>query len=775
MRPGFHLRIALGAAIGIAAGVACHFAAADAAWLAWLTKYVTQPVGQVFMRLLLMLVIPLVFSALALGVAGLGDLRSLGRVGLKTLAYAVCVSVIAVAIGVTLVQTFRPGDGLDPKLKAELLASTAERAASVTAAPAPKSGIDLIVGIVPKNPIAAAASDDMLAVMFFAAMLGVGLLLVRSEPARRLEEALQGLFDVGLRLIHVVIGCAPIGVAALLFTLTAQLGYEILVQLGRYVLVVLGALALHQFVVYSLSVKLLGRLSPRTFFAKIQPAMITAFSTSSSNATLPTAIQVAEEDLKLPRHVARFVLTVGSTANQNGTALFEGVTVLFLAQFYGMELTLQQQMLTMGICVLGGIGTAGVPSGSIPVIAAVLAMLGIPLEGLGLVLGVDRLLDMSRTVVNVSGDLAAAVIVARGERAKSGTAKSGTGFRAVAPPAGLDAELRDALELVVGEPVLLAHQREPRPARRRELDALDRVREVPVERHELAGARRDPRELAPAARQHQPPAAHARWDGHVEHAHAVGRPDLLHVAAQAAVDVRIDARAGAHRQRVQVEGVARRIEGQLEVAREVREGALGRAAPRRREHHREAARPDEIAVQVVGRELRRGQDAPLEQPELARREGGAGGDNRGVGRQGRRGPRCGPQWVLAHSARVAARPCGAPPSRAQLWTYTSRPAASPVGQPRTSERSPAASAAKGRSTSRLGTSTPPNSGRSRRDTPIACAPIASGWRPRSRSSVDPDDASPPQASSVGAPEAPSSSAPRSNQPALVRRSRTKRS
>jgi DAACS family dicarboxylate/amino acid:cation (Na+ or H+) symporter len=178
---------------------------------------------------------------------------------------------------------------------------------------------------------------------------------------------------------------------------------------------VLLALTIHQVVVYSLSVRLLGGMSPMFFFKGIQEAMITAFSTSSSNATLPTAIKVAEENLKLPPRISRFVLTIGATANQNGTALYEGVTVLFLAQFYGVELGIHQQFLVLVICILGGIGTAGVPSGSIPVIAAILTMVGVPVEGIGLILGVDRLLDMSRTVLNVSGDLAAAVVVSRGE------------------------------------------------------------------------------------------------------------------------------------------------------------------------------------------------------------------------------------------------------------------------------------------------------------------------------------------------------------------------
>jgi DAACS family dicarboxylate/amino acid:cation (Na+ or H+) symporter len=271
------------------------------------------------------------------------------------------------------------------------------------------------VQIVPDNPLRAAANGDMLAVMFFSLMIGIGLLLARHEAARKLEKVLEGLFEVMMKLIDVVISLAPIGVAALLFTLTAQLGLEILVQLARYVGVVLLALTIHQVVVYSLSVRLLGGMSPMFFFKGIQEAMITAFSTSSSNATLPTAIKVAEENLKLPPRISRFVLTIGATANQNGTALYEGVTVLFLAQFYGVELGIHQQFLVLVICILGGIGTAGVPSGSIPVIAAILTMVGVPVEGIGLILGVDRLLDMSRTVLNVSGDLAAAVVVSRGE------------------------------------------------------------------------------------------------------------------------------------------------------------------------------------------------------------------------------------------------------------------------------------------------------------------------------------------------------------------------
>jgi DAACS family dicarboxylate/amino acid:cation (Na+ or H+) symporter len=409
-----HGRILLGLLAGASLGALAHAWTPGAA-LDAVVHNVSQPVGQIFLRLLFMLVIPLVFAGLALGVSGLGDLRRLGRIGLKTLACTLLLSTIAVGIGLTLVNTVQPGAGVPAEARAALAADAASRASGLATARAPESGWSLLIGIVPDNPVRAAANGDMLAVMFFALMIGVGLTLTRTDAARRFEEAIEGLYDVTMRLISVVIGLAPFGVAALLFTLTAQIGYSVLLLLARYTLLVIGALALHQFVVYALAVRLLGGMAPTRFFRGIQGAMLTAFSTASSSATLPTSMQVAETQLRLPRHVSRFVLTLGATANQNGTALFEGITVLFLAQFYGVPLDLGQQGLVLFICILGGIGTAGVPAGSLPVIAMILGMIGVPVEGIGLILGVDRLLDMCRTTVNVSGDLAIATIVARSE------------------------------------------------------------------------------------------------------------------------------------------------------------------------------------------------------------------------------------------------------------------------------------------------------------------------------------------------------------------------
>ena len=218
-----------------------------------------------------------------------------------------------------------------------------------------------------------------------------------------------------MRLILLVIKLAPFAVACFMFNLAALFGWDLLIRLSAYVGVVLLALGVQLLIVYPALLATLGKKSPLAFFREVQEAMVMAFSTASSNATLPTALRVAEENLRLPRRVSRFVLTVGATANQNGTAMFEGVTVIFLAQFFGVDLTLWQQITVMLVCILGGIGTAGVPAGSLPVVALILAMVGIRPEAIAIVLGVDRFLDMCRTTLNVTGDLVAAQVISAGE------------------------------------------------------------------------------------------------------------------------------------------------------------------------------------------------------------------------------------------------------------------------------------------------------------------------------------------------------------------------
>ncbi len=412
-----HWKMLIGFVAGLALGLIAHAGGgADAAWVEWLTSYVTQPAGTLFLRLIFMLVIPLLFSALVIGVAEMGDVRSLGRVGWKTLGYTVVASGIAVGLGLLLVNWLQPGSGVDPAAAQAMLAQGADRAQDIVggAASQPK-GLDMLLTIVPDNVVRAAADNTILAVMFFALMLGIGLVLTRTPATETLLRGIQGLFDVSMTLIGLVIRLAPYAVFCFVFNLAALFGWDLLRSLGAYVGVVVLALAIHLFVVYSLMLKFLGGWSPLKFFKGAQEAMLMAFSTASSNATLPVSLRVAEEKLHLPQKISRFVLTVGATANQNGTALFEGVTVLFLAQFFGVDLSLTQQVTVMFVCILGGIGTAGVPAGSLPVVALICGMVGVPPEGIGLILGVDRFLDMCRTTLNVTGDLMLAAVVSNGE------------------------------------------------------------------------------------------------------------------------------------------------------------------------------------------------------------------------------------------------------------------------------------------------------------------------------------------------------------------------
>jgi DAACS family dicarboxylate/amino acid:cation (Na+ or H+) symporter len=413
-----HWKMLLGFLVGLAAGLTAHYTAgADAPWVQVLTTYLTQPAATIFLRLIFMLVIPLLFSALVIGVSEMGDVRAFGRVGWRTLIYTVVMSALAVVLGLVLVNLFHPGSGVDEAQALKLLSDNAERARGIVSdAGAQPKGLDMVLSIVPDNIVAAAASNNtILSVMFFALMLGIGLVVVRNDATATLARGIQGLFDVSMALIGMVIRLAPYAVACLMFNMTVVFGWDLLGKLASYVGVVVLALALHLFVTYSLALKFIGGRSPLQFFVGVREAMLLAFSTASSNATLPTALRVADEELHLPRRISRFVLTVGATANQNGTALFEGVTVIFLAQFFGVDLSLTQQVTVMFVCILGGIGTAGVPSGSLPVVALICAMVGVKPEGIGLILGVNHFLDMCRTTLNVTGDLAIAAMVSRGE------------------------------------------------------------------------------------------------------------------------------------------------------------------------------------------------------------------------------------------------------------------------------------------------------------------------------------------------------------------------
>ncbi len=411
----FHWKIGIGFGVGLLLGLIVHLVSPDAPWVHTVTTYLTTPVSGLFLSLIFMLIVPLIFSALVMGVSEMGDIRSLGRIGWKSLAYTIVLSGVAVLIGLVLVNLFQPGAGVDPAVAAKLLAENAERSKAIVAGAgtAPK-GLDMLLSIVPDNVIDAASDNGkILSLMFFALMLGIGMVLSPAEKVATLHKAIEGLFEVSMTLINLVIRLAPYAVACFMFNLAAIFGFDLLIKLGAYVGVVVLALATHMFVSYGIAVKLAGR-SPIQFFRQTQEATVMAFSTASSNATLPTALRVADQ-MGFPHKVSRFVLTVGATANQNGTALFEGVTVIFLAQFFGVDLSIGQQFMVMVVCILGGIGTAGVPSGSLPVVALICAMVGVNPAGIGLILGVNHFLDMCRTALNVTGDLALTTLVARGE------------------------------------------------------------------------------------------------------------------------------------------------------------------------------------------------------------------------------------------------------------------------------------------------------------------------------------------------------------------------
>jgi dicarboxylate/amino acid:cation (Na+ or H+) symporter, DAACS family len=420
-----HTKILIGLAIGVIAGVTVNrVLGGDHPSVVWVVEHITQPVGQLFLRLLLMIVVPLVFSSLVVGVAGIGDIRKLGRVGLKSFGYCLVISAISVIIGITLANTIKPGTRIAPETATALQQRYATDATKTVAAATQASGatpkplMSVVETIVPKNPFFAVSGREdanMLHLMFFALVIGIAITLLPMTVTAPVLRVLEGVYEITAKIIEMIMKVAPYAVACLLFNNTARFGLDLLQALAWFVVTVLLGLSLHMFGVYSLSLYFLSRISPLEFFRRIKTVILTAFSTSSSNATLPTALRVSEKNLGVPQEINSFVLTVGATANQNGTALYEGVTVLFLAQLAGVDLTLGQQLMVVYLAILGGIGTAGVPSGSIPFIIGVLVTINVNPALIAIILGVDRLLDMCRTTLNVTGDLTAATYVARSE------------------------------------------------------------------------------------------------------------------------------------------------------------------------------------------------------------------------------------------------------------------------------------------------------------------------------------------------------------------------
>jgi DAACS family dicarboxylate/amino acid:cation (Na+ or H+) symporter len=412
-----HTKILLGLVIGGVLGIiANQTMGADNAFVGFVNEYIAGPVGQVFFNLLYMIVMPLVFASISLGVAGLGDLRKAGRVGARALGYFLVSTGLAATAGLVLVGIVRPGTRISDATRDGLMSSYAgDAAVRVQQSENITFGIDTFVSIVTRNPIASAVNNDMLGVIFFGIMFGVALTMIRGDRATHMVRWLEALNDIVIKIVEIAMKLAPYGVAGLIFGVMSRFGFDLLVPIMRYIVTVLGGLLAHGLITIPIIVWLTVGMGPWNFYRRIRASLVTAFSTSSSAATLPTNIAVAERSLGVPPRIAGFVLPLGATMCMNGTAIFEGITVIFLAQVFGVTLDLGQQAVVMVMCVLTAVGAAGVPGGSIPLLVGILTMLGVPGEAIGIVLGVDRILDMSRTTLNIVGDLGASLYVAKNE------------------------------------------------------------------------------------------------------------------------------------------------------------------------------------------------------------------------------------------------------------------------------------------------------------------------------------------------------------------------
>lgn len=409
-----HSRILIGLVLGAVAGITSNILWHDAAALNWIVDTIANPIGQIFLRLLFMIVVPLILGSVTLGVASLGDLKRLGRIGGRTMLIFLGTASIAVLIGLVLMNLFNPGNSISPDLQAQIMAEYGSQA-SQKLSTAGTFGIHILVDIVPRNIIDAMAKGDMLGLIFFSIISGVALTQMPEDLSRPVIKLLEGIVEIVTLIIGYAMKLAPYGVAGLIFAVTARFGGEVLRSLLLYVVIVLSGLILHTLLVIGGLAKGIAGISYVSFFRRCKVLMVTAFSTSSSNATLPTTIKTAQDEFGVPPEIASFVLPLGATVNMNGTALFEGMTVLFLAQVFGVDLSIVQQLVVLIMCVITAIGVSGIPGGSIPLLAGVLVMVNVPAEGIALILGVDRILDMSRTVPNVMGDLLTSVLVSKSE------------------------------------------------------------------------------------------------------------------------------------------------------------------------------------------------------------------------------------------------------------------------------------------------------------------------------------------------------------------------
>ena len=401
--------------IGLLVGVLFGVLANRLGFSAFVFSYI-KPIGSAFIRLISMVVVPLVFASLLVGTAGLNDIRKLGRIGAKTVAYYLCTTIIAISIGLLLANTLKPGVGLSEETRTKLIQSQSEQAEAQIDTDREKPTItDILLNIVPTNPVRAFVEGNMLQIIFLALMAGICLSLIPSERNRPVINFFEGINELIIQMVHIIMKLAPYGVFALISAVVADFGLGILFILFKYSLVVIAGLILHVTIVYSSAIKIFSKQKIGTFFRGIRPAQLIAFSSASSSATLPVTMECTEKNLGVPAQIASFALPLGATINMDGTALYQGVSAVFIAQFYYMDLTVVQQLTIVLTAILASIGTAGTPMAGVITLAIVLKSIGVPLEGIAIIMGVERILDMCRSVVNVTGDASCAVVVASSE------------------------------------------------------------------------------------------------------------------------------------------------------------------------------------------------------------------------------------------------------------------------------------------------------------------------------------------------------------------------
>ena len=396
------MRILLAMVFGAATGLLIALLGTPDWARVWLIEGLFQVVGQVFIRLLQMLVVPLVFVSLVCGSSSLSDPKMLGRVGGKTIALYLLTTGIAVSLALLAAVIVQPGVGATP-------INVVERS---IAEATPFSQV--LIDMVPKNPVAAMANGQMLPIIFFSVLLGVAITLSGSA-GERIKSVFQDLNTVIMRLVTLVMRFAPYGVFALIANLAATSSAADFAAVGKYVALVFAVLFLHALVVYPTLLTVIGRLNPWLFLYKMRAAMMFAFSTASSNATIPVTLESVEKRLGVNSRISSFTVPLGATINMDGTAIMQGIATGFIAQFYGIDLSLSQYLMVVIMVILASIGTAGVPSVGLVVLAGVLTQVGLPAEGIAMILGVDRLLDMTRTAVNITGDATVTTLVAKSE------------------------------------------------------------------------------------------------------------------------------------------------------------------------------------------------------------------------------------------------------------------------------------------------------------------------------------------------------------------------